>query len=572
MLFAASISGHRRAQRRRVRVGCNTAAFRESMDGSRNALGKKMQGSVASDLRSLRALLTKRNELLSASGLTTAPFITCAKLTSKVALLQRSLKIAEDQVYSLKKELDLAAASGGSAARKGSVSDVSSSINDKKVVELQDQVSALQTELNKELRGKSNDKEQILTLRDRVAEIESQLAVRTKERDQSIAKELDLAKQTERQQDVISDLKALVDQTKAELQEYTARLEIAEKQRDAAVQDSDQLTARLIRMQEEQASKMQALFEMEQEIVHAKKVQERGAEAARIDTSAVRGLAKSTGRAGSCSVPSRVAKRTDAHSGEVFACSASPSGNLIASCSGDDTVKLWDPRTLANVATLGMRGGVGQSQFCVDWSSDDGLVSSCGSSNAIRVFKAKEPTGLKQTLTGHTDKVYVCRFTTNNSSLVSGGYDRTLRVWDIAKGSSKWTAFLPSSCNDLCLPSDGSARAFTGHVDNAVRIWDLGRDGQCVHEITGLHSNPVTSVCQNPCNQWELLSNSRDDTLKIIDLRMYTSRATLNHHSYANGVNWNRACFSPDGLYVAAGSTDNGVCVVQLPCGQSLVW
>jgi WD40 repeat protein len=101
---------------------------------------------------------------------------------------------------------------------------------------------------------------------------------------------------------------------------------------------------------------------------------------------------------------------------------------LVASCSGDDTVKLWDPRTLASLTTLGLRGGVGQSQFCLDWSSDDAMIASCGSSNAIRVFKAKEPSGLKQTLTGHTDKVYVCRFTTDNKAIVSGGYDRTLRV------------------------------------------------------------------------------------------------------------------------------------------------
>jgi hypothetical protein len=58
--------------------------------------------------------------------------------------------------------------------------------------------------------GKSNDKDQILTLRDRVAELESLLAARTKERDQTIQKEFDLAKETERQQDVICDVEAYV--------------------------------------------------------------------------------------------------------------------------------------------------------------------------------------------------------------------------------------------------------------------------------------------------------------------------------------------------------------------------
>ena len=156
-----------------------------------------MQVSVATDIRSLRALLSKRNELLTTSGLTTAPFASCAKLTSMVAALQRSLKTAEEQVYTLKKELDLASAAGASGGKRDSVSGVSSSISDKKILELQEQLSNLQTELNKELRGKSNDNDQILTLRDRVAELESLLAARTKERDQTIQKEFDLAKETE---------------------------------------------------------------------------------------------------------------------------------------------------------------------------------------------------------------------------------------------------------------------------------------------------------------------------------------------------------------------------------------
>ena len=147
-----------------------------------------MQVSVATDIRSLRALLCKRNDLLTTSSLTTAPFAACAKLTSKVAALQRSLKTAEDQVYTLKKELDLAAAVGGSGGKRESVSGVSSSISDKKMLELQEQLSNLQTELNMELRGKCNDKELILTLRDRVADLESQLAARTKERDSCIQK------------------------------------------------------------------------------------------------------------------------------------------------------------------------------------------------------------------------------------------------------------------------------------------------------------------------------------------------------------------------------------------------
>jgi hypothetical protein len=132
-----------------------------------------------------------------------------------------------------------------------------------------------------------------------------------------VQQEFDLAKQTERQQDVISDVKAMLQHANGELAEHKQRLEAAEKQRDAAVADADQLTMRLIRMQEEQAAKMQALFEMEEEMLQAKKQQERGSAAARIDTSSVRELSKSSARSGSCCLPNRAARKTDAHTGEV---------------------------------------------------------------------------------------------------------------------------------------------------------------------------------------------------------------------------------------------------------------
>lgn len=77
----------------------------------------------------------------------------------------------------------------------------------------------------------------------------------------------------------------------------------------------------------------------------------------------------------------------------------------------------------------------------------------------------------------------------------------------------------------------------SGHLDNNIRIWDA-RSGTSVKELTGIHNGQITSVTMSPgklqvckhskialtCNQVEgttLLTNSRDNTLKIIDIRMY---------------------------------------------------
>ena len=49
------------------------------------------------------------------------------------------------------------------------------------------------------------------------------------------------------------------------------------------------------------------------------------------------------------------------------------------------------------------------------------------------------------------------------------------------------------------------------------------------------------------------MTNSRDDTLQVLDIRKNSSLRDLKHASYKNGVNWNRAAVSPDAKLVVAG-------------------
>ncbi|KAM3582932.1 hypothetical protein VKS41_004688 [Umbelopsis sp. WA50703] len=97
----------------------------------------------------------------------------------------------------------------------------------------------------------------------------------------------------------------------------------------------------------------------------------------------------------------------------------------------------------------------------------------------------------------------------------------------------------------------------SGHLDNNVRLWDT-RTGNGIKELTGLHSGQVTSISVSPDGS-KLLTNSRDNTLHIVDLRMYKVIRTFKDDSYRNGLNWSRACFSPDGHYAAAGSASGSI-------------
>lgn len=68
------------------------------------------------------------------------------------------------------------------------------------------------------------------------------------------------------------------------------------------------------------------------------------------------------------------------------------------------------------------------------------------------------------------------------------------------------------------MDADGQT-LISGHLDNNIRLWDA-RTGSGIKELTGIHSGQITSVSMSP-DGTTLLTNSRDNTLKTIDVRMY---------------------------------------------------
>ncbi|ORZ01381.1 WD40-repeat-containing domain protein [Syncephalastrum racemosum] len=249
-------------------------------------------------------------------------------------------------------------------------------------------------------------------------------------------------------------------------------------------------------------------------------------------------------------LPNAPARELHMHDSEVFCIQASSTGSLFATGSADRKIKLYDAKTGNVVQTL---SGALQTITSVRFNPTDELILGTSTDNATRVWSLGT-NRVKHTLTGHIGKVYAAQFTADSRRVVSGSHDRTLKVWDLQRGYCTRTIFTFSSCNDLALvDADGQTLA-SGHLDNHVRIWDT-RTGNAIKELTAVHSGQVTSVSVSPDGS-KLLTNSRDNTLKLVDLRMYDIVATYQAESYRNGANWSRACFSPDGNYIAAGSSD----------------
>jgi autophagy-related protein 16 len=157
---------------------------------------------------------------------------------------------------------------------------------------------------------------------------------------------------------------------------------------------------------------------------------------------------------------------------------------------------------------------------------------------------------------------------TPQNRVISGSHDRTIKVFDIAKGYCIRNLFTVSSCNDVCtMDADGNV-IVSGHMDGRVRFWDT-RSGHLVREMDDVHAGAqVTSVgmagvassstAPSPSSP-HLLSAGRDDTLCVVDARMYAVLHRLQDPEFKVPFNWSRAALSPDARYAGAGGVDGSL-------------
>ena len=96
------------------------------------------------------------------------------------------------------------------------------------------------------------------------------------------------------------------------------------------------------------------------------------------------------------------------------------------------------------------------------------------------------------TLTGHDGPVQAVAVSADGRRAVSGGTDRTVRVWDLEAGTAVHTLTGHDGwVTEVAVSADGR-HAVSGGIDGTVRVWDL-EAGTAVHTLTG-HDDSVQAV------------------------------------------------------------------------------
>ncbi|XP_044145022.1 autophagy-related protein 16-1 isoform X2 [Bufo gargarizans] len=249
-------------------------------------------------------------------------------------------------------------------------------------------------------------------------------------------------------------------------------------------------------------------------------------------------------------VPVTALHSFDAHDGEVNAVRFSPGSRLLATGGMDRRVKLWEviaERCEAKGSLTGSNAGITSIEF----DSAGSYLLAASNDFASRIWTVDD-LRLRHTLTGHSGKVLSAKFLLDNARIVSGSHDRTLKLWDLRNKVCIKTVFAGSSCNDIVCTEQC---VMSGHFDKKIRFWDIRTE--CIVRELELQGR-ITALDLNH-ERTELLSCSRDDLIKIIDLRASAVRQTFSAQGFKCGSDWTRVIFSPDGRYVSAGSADGAL-------------
>jgi len=232
-----------------------------------------------------------------------------------------------------------------------------------------------------------------------------------------------------------------------------------------------------------------------------------------------------------------------------------PSGNTLVSCSRDKTIKVWDIASGYCTRTFsGHDAWVRQIRV----NSDASILASCSMDQTIKIWNFKTGECVR-TFRDHDHVIETIEFSNSHSAeanlktltdvKATNGTKEEAASDDASKAEN---ADLESKKDDGSTPT--GAYLVSGSRDKTIRIWEVST-GRCLKVLNG-HDNWVRSVVFHPSGRY-LLSSADDKSIRVWDLTKNARMCKVlenAHPLFVSTVDWNKS--TP---MLASGGVDHSV-------------
>lgn len=234
--------------------------------------------------------------------------------------------------------------------------------------------------------------------------------------------------------------------------------------------------------------------------------------------------------------------QTFPHSDWVYGVSISPNRQMIASACADTLVRLWH----INGTLLQTFEGHSKMVNKVSFSPDGQMIASASDDKTVKLWRV-DGTPL-QTLQ-HSDMAYGVIFSPDGQMLASASLDQMVRLWHIDGTLLQIFEGHTGSCNRVSFSPDGQMIA-SASDDHTVKLWRI--DGTLLQTFSG-HSDVVNTISFSPDAQ-KIASASSDKTIRLWRIDGTLLQIFQGHDDKIYGVS-----FSPDSKTIASASDDKTV-------------
>ncbi|XP_021193861.2 cilia- and flagella-associated protein 52 [Helicoverpa armigera] len=243
-----------------------------------------------------------------------------------------------------------------------------------------------------------------------------------------------------------------------------------------------------------------------------------------------------------------------------FTCSAvlfSGDGKSIVSAWNDGNIRAFTPLTGRLIYCIFNTHNKGTS--ALDMTTDGRTLISGGCEGQVRVWDIKpERQTLKKVLKEHKSPVSAIQVSPNNTEAVSAGTDGSCIIWDLISLSRRQVMYANTLFMCVCFEPQG-CQLLTGGSDRRVAYWETGSgnlarelEASKVGAVNGLH------ITQNG----ELFATGGNDQM----VKLWKYQEGIYTHmglGHAGAVTCTR--FSPDARYIVSACAAGSIIVWRVP-------